>query len=77
MLSVILFQWPNANSDGPMALVREAVLSLNWDWEAPFHVQTPDLNFDLREVDAGIYDHMVCQALRMKEWAKAAERRDA
>jgi len=42
---------------------------------SPFNLETPHGTIDLREVDAGAFDHMVRDALRKNEWATAAKRR--
>ena len=68
-------QYANGPADGPMALASHALQTLQWSWVSPFHIQTPDGTIDLRDVDAGAFDHMVRGALRQREWAAAAKRR--
>ena len=61
---------------GPVALLRESMKDIGWEWPSPFHVCTADsMTVDIRSMSPEEWGHLVREALRQMVWKQAAQRR--
>ena len=60
---------------GPVGLILEALVHLQWTWGSPWTVTTSTTSFDLLTVPSAEWAHAVRHALRLRQWCAASERR--